>query len=419
MIALAGALLISYIVTWVQVSRLQIGRSDFTSTYVGATLVRDGQRLQLYDESIQTPLHTRLIAPDTEGDLPFVDAPIAAALAVPVTLVDLGTAYRIWSWLQAALLVVAVVVAVRAASWSPRTPRTLKVATAMAALAGAGSLVALMQAQWGGVSALGLALAYQEWKRGHQAAGAAVLVVAAAIAKPHLAVGLLAFMAGWRERRVIVGALMGGLGMVAVSTAIVGPAGMVHFVSFALSSNTRWDLRSFSSFVGIPGSFLGNSTTAQIIGAIGSVIALIGAWRLGSLVRRRPERLDAALAGATVLSLLAAPHVGSHDLVMLAPAMVWSVPLALHANVSAHLHARVNALAMLATTWTLISVALVVSLADGASLPPGQLTPWVLIAAVVIAWQQARVGVQRPPRVRSEWRGGHIFRPTQDLGDHG
>ena len=76
------------------------------------------------------------------------------------------------------------------------------------------------------LTALGLALAYRDWRHGHEARGAVVLVLAAGIAKPHLALGLAAFLIGWRQRRAIVGALV-GLGALAVaSVAVVGTAGV-------------------------------------------------------------------------------------------------------------------------------------------------------------------------------------------------
>src|ERR1700730_4999066 len=133
--AVAIALIAAYAVVWAQGSTLHIGRSYSASTYVGGTLIRDGQRAHLYDEAAQQKLHARLILPDTEGNLPYVDAPLAAALAAPVNLLDLRTAYRLWSVLQPAVLTAAIVIAVRSAPWRPDTPRSWKVAAGAAALA--------------------------------------------------------------------------------------------------------------------------------------------------------------------------------------------------------------------------------------------------------------------------------------------
>jgi Glycosyltransferase family 87 len=393
-VLIAAALLLAYLYIWSQVSTLEIGRSDFTSTYVGATLLRTGHGSQLYDAAAQAPLHAALIAPDTEGNLPFVDAPLAAAVAAPVTLLPLTAAYWLWSVLQLAVLAVAVLIAVRAAPWPPTTRPAWKAAAALLALAGAGTMVQLLQAQWAPVTALGLALAYSDWRGGHQFRGAALLVLCTGIAKPHLAVGLLAFMLGWRQRRVILGALAGGAVAAAGSLAVAGPSGIAQFVSLAVTSNEQWQLRSFSGFVGIPGSFLGNSGTAQLIGAAGSVAALAAAFAFGAMVRRDSRRMDVAQAGAAALSLLAAPHAGTHDLVMLAPAMAWSLAagLAIDTERAARgaMPSRPPATLVAAGLIALLSVAAFVSLADGASLPLGQLAPWVLILAAVVAWRAVR-----------------------------
>jgi len=87
--AIAAAVLLAYVVLWLGAGAAQIGRSDFTSTYVGATLLREGQGGSMYDETLQAPLHAALIAPDREGNLPFVNAPLAAAVALPVSYTHL------------------------------------------------------------------------------------------------------------------------------------------------------------------------------------------------------------------------------------------------------------------------------------------------------------------------------------------
>jgi len=135
--AISVALLAAYVVVWAHVGATDIGRSDFTSTYVGGTLLREGHRADLYSDPLQAGLHSRLIAPDREGNLPFVDAPAAALLAAPVTLLPLDVAYRVWGLLQLVVLVAAVAVAARAAPWPGRASRTVRVIAATVALAGA------------------------------------------------------------------------------------------------------------------------------------------------------------------------------------------------------------------------------------------------------------------------------------------
>ena len=59
----AVALLAAYAVLWSGVTTANIGTSDFTASYVGATLLREGHGGAMYDESLQAPLHAALIAP--------------------------------------------------------------------------------------------------------------------------------------------------------------------------------------------------------------------------------------------------------------------------------------------------------------------------------------------------------------------
>src|ERR1017187_5412144 len=276
-IAIAGALLIAYAVIWTQVSSFDVGRSDFTAFYVGGTLLREGHTGDLYSQAEQQPLHSELIAPDREGDLPFVNTPVAAALVLPVTFLPLAAAYRVWSVLELAVIVIAVVLAVRTGEWPAGTPRLWKAAAGAAALTGMGTWTMFVQAQWTPLLALGLVLAYRSWKGGHMATGAAVLV---------------------------------------------GSAGVAGFFSILASSTTRWELATMVSFIGVVGSVFGNGMAAHLIGLAVSLVACAAAAWLGMTVRRDPSHLDTALAGAAVLSLIASPHAYPDDLVMLAPALV-------------------------------------------------------------------------------------------------
>jgi hypothetical protein len=384
-IAVAAALLVAYAVLWTQVSGLEVGRSDFTAFYVGGTLLREGHTGDLYSAAVQQPLHSTLIAPDSEGNLPFVNTPVAAALVIPATFLPLDAAYRLWSVLELAVLILAIVLAVRSVEWPPGTPRVWQAAAGAAALAGVGTLTMFVQAQWTPLLALGLVVAYRSWKGGHQATGAAVLVVSAGIAKPHLALGLLAFLAGWRERRIIIGAVAGAAGLVVASLALLGPAGVAGFVSILASSTTRWELATMVSFIGVVGSLFGSGLVSHVIALVASLLACAAAAWLGMTVRRDPRRLDAALVGAAVLSLVASPHAYPDDLVMLAPALVIGVALAARRAGSTAGLTFTSPLALAFGAWALIMVAACADLVDAATFPPGQLAGWALVAAAALA----------------------------------
>ena len=305
--------------------------------------------------------------------MPFVDGPPAAALVAPVTFLSLTAAYRLWTALSLLILALAVVIAVRSAPWRSTTGRAWRVAAGMVAMGSFGTWTLLLQGQWSSLTALGLALAYRDWRHGHEARGAVILVLAAGVAKPHLALGLAAFLIGWRQRRVILGAITGLAALAVTSVAVVGTAGVVAFAGLATAQGGAWDLGRMLSFIAIPGAIAGNGTASEVIGLCGTAVACAIAWALGDLARRHPGRFDRALIAAAVLSLLGAPHAYAQDLVMLAPVLIWAIALA-----------DERRLAVIGI-WTVITAAAVVDLIDRGAFPPGPLAAWALIAAAVIA----------------------------------
>ncbi len=375
--AIAAALLLAYVLIWARLPTADVDRSDFTSSYVAGLLLRHPGGAAVYDAATQTALRDQLIAPVHNGAVPFVDAPPAAVLVAPVTWLSLTAAYRLWTALSLAILALAVLVAVRSAPWPEATPRISRVAAGMTALASMGTWTLLLQGQWTSLTALGLALAYRDWRHGHEARGAVILVLAAGVAKPHLALGLAAFLIGWGQRRVIGGALAGVAALAIASAAAVGTAGVAAFAGLATAQGGAWDLRRMLSFIAIPGSIAGNGTASEVIGLAGTAAACVVAWRLGVLARRRPERFDRALIAAAVLSLVGAPHAYAQDLVMLAPVLIWAIAIAGERQLA------------VVGVWTLITAAAFVDFIDGGAFPPGQLAAWALIVAAVAACLEA------------------------------
>lgn len=375
--AIAAALLLAYVLIWARLPTVDIDRSDFTSSYVAGLLLRHPGGAAVYDAATQTAVRDRLIAPVHNGTVPFVDAPPAAALVAPLTWLSLVPAYRLWTALSLAVLLLAVVVAVRSAPWPETTPKLWRAATGLAAMASTGTWTLLLQGQWTSLTALGLALAYRDWRNGHEARGAVILVLAAGIAKPHLALGLAAFLLGWGHRRAILGAIGGIATLAAGSLLVVGASGVLAFAGLAGSQSGAWDLRRMLSFIAIPGSIAGNGTISEAVGLAGTAAACVVAGRLGALARRHPERFDRALIAAAVLSLLGAPHAYAQDLVMLAPVLIWAVAIAAERRMA------------IVGLWALITAAAFVDFIDRGAFPPGELAPWVLIAAAVAACVEA------------------------------
>lgn len=377
--AVCGALLLAYLLLWAEITPLQTGRSDFTNTYVGASLLRAGLGASMYQPALQDPLYLRLVAPLHTGVLPFIDAPLAAVVALPFTFLSLHTAYRVWSLLQLALIAAAGVVAVRAAPRSRLAGSQLAV-VALIALSGAGSLMTLVLGQWDGISALGVALLYSWMRQRRMVAAGAALAITSLIAKPHLALGLAAFAVGRRDRRLLAGAAAGTVVCVLLSLLIAGVGGVSGFVGAVLHSVGVWQPSQMISMVGITGVLLGNTAAAHLTGAVSSLALMGVAAALGSAARGAPGRLEAGLAAATALSLLAAPHAYPQDLALLIPAAAWSLTTLWNSR-----SAPSRLMPMVIAVWFAITAAVYLDVTTKAAVPLGTLTPWALIAAAALA----------------------------------
>jgi hypothetical protein len=397
--AVACLLLSGYAALWIGVSPTDVGRSDFTSFYVGGTLLREGHGGAAYSQPLQAQLHSALVAPDRAGNLPFVSPPAAALVVAPLTLLPLTTAYRVWQLAQLCMLVIGVLIAARFAPWPARLRRTGVIgATSLAALAGTGTLALGLLGQWDGLSVLGLAAAYALWRRDARFAGGAVLALCMLLAKPHLALGLVALLLGWRDRRVLAGAACGVIVLGMVSLLAVGPGGVGGFVTAVGDDAGRWPLASMLGFTGLTGSWLGDGATAQLLAALGSFGALAACIVLGRRLAADRGALEPSLVAATLLSLLASPHLLSQDLVLLAPSLVMLVAWAAFQDAQTAWPGP-HGLAVLAG-WIALSTAAAADLGATGAAPPGRLVPWALIAlAAALSWRlhpRARVLASAP-----------------------
>ncbi|MFN2569817.1 MAG: glycosyltransferase 87 family protein [Candidatus Dormibacteria bacterium] len=395
-LAIATAVLLVYAARWVQMDAPRIDAGDFTATYVGGSLWRDGHRADLYSEPLQYDRHAHIDSPRLTSDLLFANPPVAAVLAAPFTLLGLSDAYRLWTLLQVALLVAAVVSVARAAPWPDRWGAVSRYTAGAAALAGVAGLPFLLLGQWDGIVALGVALAYVAWRRGGRFGGGALLALSIAIAKPHLGLGLAAFLLGWRDRRALAGALAGVLIAVVASVLAAGVAGMAGFAQGALADAGRWPLRSLIGFTGLAGSWLGDGRSAHALAAVATVMAMAVCVYLGAMHRRRPVLLEVTLGAAVVLSLVASPHLRMHDLVMLAPVLVWVVAWAARQDALPRPQSRIRqgawlgggggrCVAVVVGLWLAVNTAAALDLGNSQPAPPGRVVPLALVAAGALA----------------------------------
>ena len=391
--AVSAVLLAYYAISWAQVTPVRERGTDFSASYVAALLLRGGDGADLYDQRAEHARHLTLLPPGTVINLPFITPPTTALLALPLTVLDPGLAFRVWSLIELVLLVFGVWIAIRAGPWRPRIGRGPRTATLAVAVVAGGTYALLLLGQIDGIAALGLAGAYAAWRKDRPRAAGFWLALAFAATKPHLAIGLGIWLLARRDWRALGGAAAGCALVAAVSLVLVGPGGIAGFVSalgFA-AGNTPG-----ASTLGIPGlvaSWAGNGSAAVIIGIAGALMALAGCGVLGARSRGRPGALEASLAGAAALSLAASPHLLPHDIVILAPAFAWCV-----ARATATDGGEWPGLATIRViaAWALLGVLTLVDTGNAAPAPPGRLVPLGLVgigvAALLLSATRARAG---------------------------
>jgi hypothetical protein len=285
------------------------------------------------------------------------------------------------------MLVLAVLIAARFAPWPAELRRRGPMAVAsLAAVAGTGTLALGLLGQWDGFGALGLAAAYALWRRGHRLTGGLVLAASAMVAKPHLAIGLAALLLGWRDRRVLAGAALGVAGIALLSLVAVGPQGIAGFVAAVRGDAGMWPMASMLGFTGLAGSWLGDGAAATLVASAAAIAALCACLLLGRSLGRDRSALEPRLAAATLLSLLASPHLLSHDLVLLAPVLVGLVGWAAVRDGATPWPGPDGRRVLLG--WGFVSLTAAVDLGSQQAAPPGRLVPIALLgAAALLIWQ--------------------------------
>ena len=404
--AVSTVLLAYYAIAWAQVTPQRERGTDFSASYVAALLVRSGDGAQLYNQQAEHARHLAVLPPGTVINLPFITPPTTALLALPLTALDPGTAFRVWSLVELILLGLAVWVAIRAGPWPAGAGRASRAATFLMALAAGGTYAFLLLGQIDGIAALGLAVAYASWRR--QRIGRRRLLAGARLCRNqatprdrarHLAGGA-ARLARARRRDLRLRRDRGDLA--GAGRPLRPRPASCSALGFAIGNTPA------ASTLGIQGlvtSWLGSGDLAVGISILGSLIVLAGCAVLGSRSRGKTAALELSLAGAVALSLVASPHLLPHDLVILAPAFAWCMARA--AGIDAGPWPGLVTIRVIGA-WAVLGVLTLVDTGNAAPAPPGRLVPLALlgigIAALMIPATRAVAG--QPARVAVAQSGG-------------
>lgn len=297
---------------WMTLSTADAWKSDFSFTYIGATLWREG--MNPYSLANQAMVHSRLTHSVVTMVVPFAAAPLAAVVAVPTTFLSLPVAYRLAGVVTYLLLLLGVILAthsVPGASWK----RTAAIAACVVGLPPSWELLFL--GQWDGVAAAGIGAALWLRSRNHPVWSGWILVVTSGIAKPHLVVGVCLFVLMAKDRRWGLGVLTGAVTIALATVGIAGTTatwGFVHSLTYQATTYSS----SFTLIVGwllLPThiSLATRITFATVVSL--AVLALAGLG-LGWIGRRESAPELPLFAAALGVSVLFAPHLYPCDLVL-------------------------------------------------------------------------------------------------------
>jgi glycosyl transferase family 87 len=287
-------------------------QTDYTAFATGARILDAGSSC-LYCPDVQARFQSDLLGYTPQGGGfpdPFTNPPLVAWLLRPLGALPLGMGLAVFSTLSILALVVAAVLAWRRLQsvGDPRMRRILLVA-AIAALPGAETLTL---GQWDAFLLLAVFIAAALVDGGRPAAAGMVLSVLAV--KPQLLWLVVPTLLLTRHWRVALGVVAGSLVWILSAVPIVGLSGLDDWVSLVLARHVGEAART----AGLPGliAALTGTGTAAFVAAVvlGTVALAVVAVTWRSLAGRPVVAMSAGVA----VSIVCAPHVYSHDLLLMA-----------------------------------------------------------------------------------------------------
>ncbi len=164
---LAIAVLAYNLAFWLRLDHLDQLGSDFSAIYVAATVWLHGGPSTTRRSSTHGSSPCSPTGPGPPSHSSPRRSPRCWSRRSPTSVSPPPTGSSLSS--SFALLGAAAIVAARSAPWPADRRPGLRAAAVLGALASTGASYALLLlGQWDGVSALGLALAYAAWRRGHE-----------------------------------------------------------------------------------------------------------------------------------------------------------------------------------------------------------------------------------------------------------
>jgi alpha-1,2-mannosyltransferase len=390
MVVIGAALIAMYLLVGVNLGRGTQAGIDFLPTYSAGTAVAHGHPAEMYDRAAELRAHAAILPGHTLSQAPFLNPPGAALLVAPLSALPFSAAYLLWALLQTVLL------GTGALLLCGRRPRGELVAPAVFCLGGVWCFLDVVLGQWDGVTLLGLALCWRLRAQDRMVAAGLALGLLGGLAKPHLLVGVAAYLLVRREWRLVAAAAAGALAVIVVPALLLSPHLLVDFVRTMGSSGVDPLSQRFVSLSGLVYSWFGITALSRLAGLVLSAVAVCVAGWLGTRRAGDPLRREAAVVA---LSLLVSPHLLSYDPVLLLPFLI-----AILAEGQRRLVLVAGLLLLDAASW--------LDFGNVTLFPPGRLTTPVLCA--LAGWWVWESGAAE--RVGGEAATDRAEQPVMKLG---
>jgi hypothetical protein len=319
-LALMGtAVLLFASVTWTSHSA-NVDKTDFSLTYVGATIVHNGAGRELYDLALQRRLRESLFQHPVP--LFFEHPPFEAVLLSPLASLPFQSAYLIWGYINAAIWLTVMYLSRTYLPW----PRDA-VAYFFLWVIFAPLWVALYQGQSSFFVLASYTIAFALLKRDEDYSAGVALglgLVKFQFALPFALIFLLR-----RRRRFLAGFSTAALVLAVLSIVAVGWKGLASYTRFLITIGNNPQNISYGSGVDMPTihgfvyAILGKHFSARQLNIL---VALLSLSLLGWLAMRwrglEDRSFNLMFAAAIGASLLCGSHMFTHDFSPLILAML-------------------------------------------------------------------------------------------------
>src|SRR5271165_3285831 len=298
---------------------LRNGYQDFTIFYSAGTMIRTGQAGTLYDLSAQYAVQ-RQFAPHVtvrQAALPYNHPPFEALLFLPFTFFAYWPAYMLWTVLNFIMIGVTLALLRQFPGISSLPPAFLCLgATAFFPLA-----IGIVQGQDSILLLLICVLGMTAWEREQDALAGAVL--AAGLFKFHLMIPIVLLLA-MRRWRVLLGFLPVAAGLAAVSVAIMGWSGPLHYVRFVLhlektGAGGAIGANGMPTLHGLFANLPGLSASPLLVTLL-TLLSSIAVFAIAALrIKRGPDATFFTFSLCSVTAILVSYHALAYDLSLLLP----------------------------------------------------------------------------------------------------